>query len=94
MDSWLTEQHLLSVFPNLITEYWINKPINDNLDYQPLDSSSVRNIGALEIPSSPSATTVKQVNKPSSGEVVTTALQSTSESTTITVNIPQVTPVF
>ena len=94
MDSWLTEQHLLSVFPNLITEYWINKPINDNLDYQPLDSSSVRNIGPLEIPSSPSATTVKQGNKANSGEVVSTALQSTSVSTAVTVNIPQVTPVF
>lgn len=35
LDSWLTEQHVTAAFPHLITEYWINKPINDtNVDYQ------------------------------------------------------------
>lgn len=29
LDSWLTEQHINGTFPHLITEYWINKPINE-----------------------------------------------------------------
>ncbi|XP_012555475.2 RB-associated KRAB zinc finger protein [Hydra vulgaris] len=42
LDSWLTEQHVSASFPHLVTEYWLNKPINGNVDYQTYLSSVSR----------------------------------------------------
>ncbi|XP_066927644.1 uncharacterized protein [Clytia hemisphaerica] len=41
LDSWLSEQHISASFPHLITEYWINKPINDG-EYQSFPGPSNR----------------------------------------------------
>ena len=42
LDSWLSEHHISASFPQLVTEYWLNKPINDT-DYQTFSETSSRN---------------------------------------------------
>ena len=90
LDSWLTEQHVSSTYPHLITEYWINKPINDNGgDYQSYINPG-RTINNLQLPAvTASSVSVSKTAKTTKTQSSVAALRHISPQLTTPMTIPQ-----